>query len=325
MDRAELSFYDAACGNSTFQSHCLGESPAMLIRSISARVAASLILLGGLTSAMAEDAATILLWEHGAPGAKGAAENDKPKLTAYRPAEGKSVSTAVIICPGGGYGHLSLENEGSKVAEWLNSLGVTAFVLDYRHAGKGYHYPAPVDDAQRAIRYVRSNAATWNIDPAKIGIMGFSAGGHLASTAGTHFDGGKPDADDKIDHASSRPDFLILCYPVISMTSEFTHQGSKKNLIGDHPDAELAKSMSNETQITSQTPPTFIFQTNADTAVPAENSVQFYLALRKAKVPAEMHIYQNGQHGVGLAPNDPVLSTWKDRLADWLKMRGLLR
>ncbi len=176
-----------------------------------------------------------------------------------------------------------------------------------------------------AIRYVRSHAAEWKVDPAKIGMMGFSAGGHLASTTGTHFDRGKQDASDEIDRASSRPDFLILCYPVISMTSEFTHKGSRKSLLGDKPDPDLAEKLSNEKQVTSETPPTFIFQTDADTTVPAENSVQFYLALRKAKVPAEMHIYQNGKHGLGLAPSDPVLTTWKERLADWLKTRGLTK
>jgi dipeptidyl aminopeptidase/acylaminoacyl peptidase len=147
----------------------------------------------------------------------------------------------------------------------------------------------------------------------------------LASTAGTHFDRGNEKSDDPIERASCRPDFMILCYPVVSMTSPYTHQGSKKNLIGDHPDPELAKSLSNETQVTAETPPTFLFHTNADTGVPVENSVMFYLALRQAKVPAEMHIYQNGPHGVGLAKNDAVLTTWKERLADWLKTRGLAK
>ena len=209
-------------------------------------------------------------------------------------------------------------------AKWLNTLGVTALVLDYRHAGKGYHHPAPLEDAERAIRLVRTNAAKWKIDPDRIGIMGFSAGGHVATTVGTHFDRGNPKADNAIERASCRPDFLILCYPVISLNSEYTHQGSKKNLLGKNPDPELVQNLSNETQVTSETPPTFLFTTDADKAVPAENSVQFYLALRKAKVPAEIHIYQNGAHGLGLAPNEPVVDSWKDRLADWLKVRGLL-
>jgi acetyl esterase/lipase len=297
----------------------------MLLKILCATALAVFVFAAIARTEAADDANTILLWEHGAPGAKGDADQDKPRLLAYRAPDDKASGAAVIICPGGGYGHLAMDHEGSQVAEWLNSLGISAFVLDYRHAGKGYQHPAPLDDAQRAIRFVRTHAGDWKIDSAKIGIMGFSAGGHLASTAGTHFDGGKADAEDPIDRAGSRPDFLILCYPVVSMTSEFTHKGSRKNLLGDNPDPELARTLSNATQVTPQTPPTFIFQTDADTTVPAENSVEFYLALRKAKVPAEMHIYQNGKHGVGLAPSDPVLSTWKDRLADWLKMRGLTK
>jgi acetyl esterase/lipase len=278
-----------------------------------------------LAAARADDPAPILLWEKGAPGAKGEEEKDKPKLFAYPAPEASAVGTALVICPGGGYGHLSMDKEGSDVAKWLNSLGVTAFVLDYRHAGKGYQHPAPLDDVKRAVRYVRTNAEKWKLDASKIGVMGFSAGGHLASTAGTQFEEANKNADDKIDRASSRPDFLVLCYPVISMTSEYTHKGSRKNLIGDDPSPELAKKMSSELQVTSNTPPTFIFQTDKDTGVPAENAVSFYLALRKAKVPAEIHVYQNGPHGVGLAPGDPVLATWKERLADWLKVRGLLK
>ena len=273
---------------------------------------------------IAAEPTPLLLWPGGAPGAKGESENDKPKLTPYLAPADQASGTAIIVCPGGGYGHLSLDHEGSEVARWLNSLGVNAFVLDYRHHGKGYDHPAPIQDAQRAIRTVRANAEKWKIDPTKIGIMGFSAGGHLASTAGTHFDRGDEKSDDPIERVGCRPDFMVLCYPVVSMTAPFTHQGSKKNLIGDHPDPELAKSLSNETQVTSDTPPTFLFHTNADTGVPVENSVMFYLALRQAKVPAEMHIYQNGPHGVGLATNDPVLTTWKDRLADWLRVRKLL-
>jgi acetyl esterase/lipase len=277
------------------------------------------------SAARAEDPVPIFLWENGAPGAKGDEDKDEPKLFAYPAPVESAVGTAIVICPGGGYGHLSMDKEGSDVAKWLNSLGVSAFVLDYRHAGKGYQHPAPLDDVKRAVRYVRTNAEKWKLDASRIGVMGFSAGGHLASTAGTQFEEANKNADDKIDRASSRPDFLVLCYPVISMTSEYTHKGSRKNLIGDDPSPELAKKMSSELQVTSNTPPTFIFQTDKDTGVPAENAVSFYLALRKAKVPAELHIYQNGPHGVGLAPGDPVLATWKERLADWLKVRGLLK
>lgn len=274
--------------------------------------------------AHSSDAETVLLWPQGAPGAKGETDNDKPSLTIHLPQQQDAARAAVVVCPGGGYSHLAMGHEGEDVAKWLNSLGVTAFVLKYRHGGNGYRHPVPLEDAQRAIRYVRAGAEKWNIDPAKIGILGFSAGGHLASTVGTHFDRGNPEASDVIDRASCRPDFLVLCYAVISMTSDATHKGSKNSLLGNSPDPDLAKSLSNEIQVTAETPPTFLFSTNADTTVPAENSVQFYLALRKAKVPAELHIYEKGQHGVGLAPNDPILTTWKERLADWLKVRGLV-
>ncbi len=261
------------------------------------------------------------LWPSGATGAIGHEDVDRPELTAYL---AKSPNgTAVIICPGGGYLHLSMEKEGSDVAKWLNSLNISAFVLKYR-LGPRYHHPAMLDDAQRAIRIVRARAAANGLRTDRIGIMGFSAGGHLASTAGTHFDSGNPKAADPIDRAGSRPDFLILGYAVISMNSEYTHAGSRTALLGDHPDPKLLDDLSNDQRVTAQTPPTFLFQTNADTTVPAENSVRFYLALRKAGVPAELHIYEQGPHGVGLAPLNATLSSWPARLADWLRGRGLL-
>ncbi len=261
------------------------------------------------------------LWPSGATGAIGHEDVDRPELTAYL---AKSPNgTAVIICPGGGYSHLSMEKEGSDVAKWLNSLNISAFVLKYR-LGPRYHHPAMLDDAQRAIRIVRARAAANGLRTDRIGIMGFSAGGHLASTAATHFDSGNPKAADPIDRAGSRPDFLILGYAVISMNSEYTHAGSRTALLGDHPDPKLLDDLSNDQRVTAQTPPTFLFQTNADTTVPAENSVRFYLALRKAGVPAELHIYEQGPHGVGLAPLNATLSSWPARLADWLRGRGLL-
>jgi acetyl esterase/lipase len=236
-----------------------------------------------------------------------------------------ATKTAVVVCPGGGYRHLAMDHEGRQIAEWFNALGVTAVVLQYRNNSSGHKHPVPMMDGQRAIRTVRTRAAEWAIDPQRIGVMGFSAGGHLASTLATHFDSETTGAADAIDRASSRPDFLVLCYPVISMTEPYMHRGSRENLLGKSPDAALAQSLSNETQVTSQTPPTFIFQTDADTAVPAENCVAFYLALRRAGVPAELHIYQDGKHGVGLAPDVPATATWPDRLRDWLQVRGLLR
>jgi acetyl esterase/lipase len=262
------------------------------------------------------------LWPNGAPGALGSADEDKPSLTPYL---AKSPNgTAVIVCPGGSYMHLAMDHEGVQIAKWLNSLGISAFVLQYR-LGPKYHHPAMIDDAQRAIRTVRSHAAALHIQPDRIGIWGFSAGGHLASTAATRFDSGDPHAADPIDRAGSRPDFAILAYPVISLNSEFAHVGSRTNLLGQNPDPKLVDELSNDQRVTPQTPPTFLFHTSADTVVPVENSVRFYLALRKAGVPAEMHIFQNGPHGVGLAATDATLSAWGGLLANWLRERGLLR
>lgn len=260
------------------------------------------------------------LWDGNAPGALGNTDEDIPTITCYPAAPGIATGSAVVICPGGGYVYLAMDHEGKQVAEWFNSFGVTAYVLKYRiHTqSRAYEYPVQFDDATRAMRWVRAHANEKGIDPHKIGIMGFSAGGHLASTVGTHFDNGHSDSNDSIEHFSSRPDFMILCYPVISMVSEYTHQGSRRALLGDHPKPELMRFLSGELQVTPQTPPTFLFHTDEDNTVPSENSVYFYLALRKAKVPAEMHIYQQGSHGLGLAPGNPVYSTWKDRLKDWL-------
>jgi acetyl esterase/lipase len=263
-----------------------------------------------------------LLWPSGAPGAQGDADADKPTLFPYVVPAGRGTGTAVVVCPGGGYQNLSMEKEGSDIARWLNSLGVSAFVLRYR-LGPKYHHPIELGDAQRAIRTLRAKAADYRLSPDRIGIMGFSAGGHLASSAGTHFDAGDSAAADPIDRLSSRPDFLILCYPVISFLN-YTHQGSKLNLLGGNPDPKLVESMSSEMAVTAQTPPTFLFHTNADTGVPPENSVLFYMALRKAGVPAELHIYERGPHGVGLAPTDEALSNWPQRLATWMRVRGLL-
>lgn len=264
-----------------------------------------------------------LLWPEGAPGAVGDAEADKPSLTIWLPPADKATGAAVVICPGGGYGHLAVGHEGKDVAAWLNSFGVAGFMLRYRHAPK-YRHPAPLLDAQRALRTVRARAKEFGVDPARIGILGFSAGGHLASTAGTHFDPGNPEAKDPIDRESSRPDFMVLVYPVISLTTKYTHTGSKNNLLGKDPDPKLVESLSNELQVTAKTPPTFLMHTSGDTGVPAENSVLFYLALRQHKVRAELHIYQDGGHGFGLAPGNPVLGTWPARCEAWMRANGWL-
>jgi acetyl esterase/lipase len=264
----------------------------------------------------------IPLWDAGAPGALGSDEADRPTLTIYRAARGAN-GTGVIVAPGGGYANLAIDHEGRQVASWFNAMGVSAYVLKYR-LGPRYHHPIELGDAQRAIRIVRSRAKELGVVPDRIGMTGFSAGGHLAATAGTHFDDGKRDATDPIDRVSSRPDFLILGYPVISFDPAIAHAGSVKNLLGDRPDPALIEDMSVDRRVTAQTPPTFLFHTTTDATVPVENAVRFYLALRKAGVPAEMHIFANGPHGVGLALGDPALSMWPTLLSNWLRARGLL-
>ena len=261
----------------------------------------------------------IVLWPAGAPGAQGSEAVDVPTLTPYLLPKEKATGAAVIVFPGGGYTHLA-DHEGRPVAEWLNSIGVISFVLKYR-IGPRYHHPAPLEDAARAIRTVRARAREWNIDPERIGILGFSAGGHLASSIGTHFDSGKLDASDPIERVSSRPELMILIYPVITM-GPLGHAGSRNSLLGSNPSPELVALLSNETQVTRETPPTFLVHTMADTAVPVENSLMFVSALRKAGVPFELHLYERGAHGFGLAGKDPVLASWPDRCADWLRIHN---
>ena len=262
-----------------------------------------------------------LLWPGGAPGAVGSDDLDKPSLSIFLPPTGRATGSAVVICPGGGYGGLAVDYEGKDIARWLNSMGIAGFMLKYR-LGPRYHHPAPLLDAQRAIRTVRSRTAEFGISPDSIGIWGFSAGGHLASSASTYFDAGDPKAADPIDRVSSRPDFAILAYPVISFTTEYTHKGSRENLLGKDPDPKLVEYLSSEKQVTRDTPPTFLFHTDEDVVVPPENSVLYYLALRKAGVPAEMHVFQRGPHGVGLAATDQTLVVWQQVLANWLRTRS---
>ena len=252
---------------------------------------------------------TELLYPNGAPGAAGTEDKDKPSLTFY-PAQNPN-GAGVLVCPGGGYQNLAMDHEGKQIAEWLNSIGVSAFVLKYR-LGPRYHHPAMLDDAKQGMRMIRERAASMKLDPHKVGVMGFSAGGHLASTLATHFD------------EETRPDFAVLCYPVITLMPPYVHKGSLRNLLGTAPEINLVLDLSNERAVTSRTPPTFLFHTDNDAAVPVENSVLFYTALKAAGVPAEMHIYAEGRHGVGLAQADPVLSTWPARLKDWMKVRGII-
>jgi acetyl esterase/lipase len=258
------------------------------------------------------DGQTIPLWQGAAPGALGADEADVPSLTIFLPRTLAPNTPAVVIAPGGSYARLASNHEGRQVANFFNSLGFAAYVLRYR-LGPRYHYPIELNDVQRAISLVRSHAADWRIDPARVGVVGFSAGGHLAMMASTRFDSG------------SRPDFAVLGYPVISMSAPWTHQGSRTNLLGESPDAELARTLSGEAAVTKDTPPTFLFHTSEDATVPVENSVQYFLALKKAGVPAELHVFEKGPHGVGLANDNPALSEWTKLLANWLRVRGLIK
>jgi acetyl esterase/lipase len=266
---------------------------------------------------------TMALWEGKAPGALGKGEADRPTITRYAVWSSAMPTAAVIVFPGGGYDHLAMNHEGRQIANWLNGAGITAFVVAYR-LGPRYHHPVELEDAQRAIRTVRARAAEFGILPNKIGVMGFSAGGHLASTTETHFDLGNAAAADPIERVSSRPDFAVLAYPVITMSAEYMHRGSRNHLIGENPPAELAREMSGELNVTAQAPPTFIFSSSTDTEVPPENSVAFYLALLKAGVPAELHIFEKAPHGVGLDLADPAMGEWSTLLLHWLRERGVI-
>ena len=309
-----------------------GAKVLVLAKELTVRpLVAFVLLLIGVSPAAAQPPASrttldatpieVPLWDGGAPGALGDADADRPTLTIYRARN--PVGTGIVVAPGGGYGALAMDHEGRQVASLFNAMGISAFILKYR-LGPRYHHPIQLGDAQRAMRMVRARAEEYGVSADRIGMMGFSAGGHLTATAGTHFDAGRAESADPIERASSRPDFLILCYPVISFDPEIAHMGSRRNLLGEQPDPKLVESLSNELQVTPRTPPTFLFHTTADAGVPVENSVRFYLALRKAKVPAEMHIFENGPHGVGLALGDPALGAWPTLLTNWLRGRGLL-
>ncbi|HRH42241.1 MAG TPA: alpha/beta hydrolase [Pyrinomonadaceae bacterium] len=282
-----------------------------------------LVILMLLVSANLQAQTPIRLWESDAPNANGKEAIDIPTLTPFLAPKNKATGAAIVVLPGGGYRALSDVKEGSAVAEYLNSIGVSAFVLKYR-LGPKYGQPNQLLDASRAMRLVRSRAAEWGIDANRIGILGFSAGGHLASTMATHFDSGNPNATEELEKVSSRPDLQILIYPVITM-GEFTHSGSKKNLLGDNPSEDLVKKYSNELQITKDTPPAFIVQGVDDKTVPMENSLLYVQSLRKNGVPFEFHLYEHGPHGFGLGGADPILSTWKDRLAAWLVLRNFVK
>jgi len=266
------------------------------------------------------------LWKDGAPGAKGTEPKDIPTLTAFLPDPAKASGAAIVVCPGGGYGGLA-DHEGSAYAKWLNANGVAAFVLKYRLGSAGYRHPAMLNDASRALRIVRSRAEEWKIDTKRIGIIGSSAGGHLASTLMTHWDLGQADSADPVERISSRPDLGILCYPVISM-GQNTHAGSKKNLLGDNPSPELVTLLSSELQVKSNTPPAFVWHTFEDKGVKIENAISFVQALNRVNVPFELHTYQKGPHGIGLGTRDgdpAKLHPWTTACLHWLRLQGFVK
>lgn len=286
----------------------------------------SLILIS--SSVIAQDK-VLKVWPNGAPNDNGMKEPEEKydgvrvrnvseaEMYIYLPEREKNTGAAVVICPGGGYMIEAMDHEGYDIAEWLKSKGVAGIVLKYR-LPYGNH-EIPLSDAQQTLRIVRMNAKEWGIDPEKIGIAGSSAGGHLASTAGTHFDSGKTGGSNPIDKLSCRPDFMLLLYPVITFNEEFGHMGSRQNLIGNGNDWELVEKYSNELHITPQTPPTFLVLADDDKSVPPRNSVEFYLQLKENNIPAEMHIFQKGGHGFGITKKNLPADQWPDLFFDWLK------
>lgn len=297
----------------------------MLIRFMAGWLCCLLVTLVLVTSTDAVEPKTLRLWEGDAPNALGKEEKDVPTLIVYLPDDVKEPVPALVICPGGGYGNLASDHEGHQIARWANQMGMAGLICMYRHRNRGYGHPNPMLDAQRAIRLARHNASQWKIDPARVGILGFSAGGHLASTTLTHFDKGEASAADPIDQQSCRPDFGVLCYAVIALGEPFTHGGSQKNLLGADASSELIKSLSNEKQVTAETPPTFLWSTAEDAAVPVENSLRFSSALVQAKVACELHVFPYGRHGIGLAVDTPGAKQWPSLCENWLRTIKILR
>lgn len=283
-------------------------------------------------SGMAQDF-KLKVWPNGAPDSNGMTQPEETfegkrvrnvseaELYVYLPKIGINTGAAVVICPGGGYVIEAMDHEGYDMAEWLASKGVAGIVLKYRLPYG--HDQIPLEDLQRAIRMVREKATEWGINPAKVGVAGSSAGGHLASTGGTHFDLGNPDATDPINRLSCRPDFMLLLYPVITFREEFGHMGSRQNLIGTVNKWSMVEKYSNELQVTPETPPTFLVLADDDGGVPPRNSVEFYLALKKYNIPAEMHIFRNGGHGFGMNKKNLPVDQWPDLFAEWLKAMGI--
>jgi len=285
--------------------------------------AAALSALLGWAAMLGADPLTLPLWPAGSvPGARGTAENDTPTLTIHAPDKGSGQRPAMVILPGGGYGALAA-HEGRDYAQFLNREGIHGFVVKYRLGSHGYRHPSMLHDAARAVRWVRAHAAKWGVDPNRIGIMGSSAGGHLASTLLTHHDPGDPKASDPVDRLSSRPDLGVLCYAVISM-GPFSHAGSRRNLLGDQPSPDLIEDLSNENRVTATTPPVFLWSLRDDAAVPIENSMAFATTCRKFQVPFELHLYEGKPHGIGLGAKPPAFENphpWTQDLLAWLKAR----
>lgn len=298
--------------------HAAGNKASGLSLRAKLRALGALLLIASMGHA---NTATVPLWSGTTPP-DGARQQQLPLLTAYIPASNPT-GTAVVICPGGGYENLAVNWEGTLVAQWFNRHHVAAFVLQYRH-GADHGYPQPIDDGRRAMRWVRGHADTYHLARDHIGIMGFSAGGHVASTVSTHFAPHTAIGHDAIAKVSARPDFTILAYPVVTMKKDLTHMGSRVNLLGKHPTGAMVELLSNETQVTDRTPPAFIYATDVDTTVPPENSVDYYLALHRHHVPAELHIFREGGHGTGLGQNDQLLSIWPALLARWMAGMGLM-
>lgn len=302
---------------------------------------AAILLAGALTMNLLAQPRVLKLWPDGIPGSK----NDPayvenivttdgrvtrannvvtPDLTVFLPDPAKANGAAVLICPGGGYGTLAFDHEGNAIARWLNDNGIAGIILKYRLPSDRIMTDksvGPLQDAQEAIRVIRRNAAGWKIDPKKVGVIGFSAGGHLASTISTHY------ADkvyDVKDNTSARPDFSLLIYPVVSMDTTITHRGTRNNLIGPDPTEKNVNRFSNEKQITRDTPPAFLVHSSDDNAVPVMNSIGYYIGLQKNKIPTELHIFQKGGHGYGLSPNGGTESSWPGLCIKWLKAMGLI-
>lgn len=301
-------------------------SIAQKLSSTSCALALAMILF---SNARAAEPKTFRLWEGDAPNALGTEEKDIPTVIVYLPQDAEQQNAnqptpVLMICPGGGYGGLAMDHEGHQFGKWANEMGMAGVIVSYRHRGRGYGHPNPLLDAQRAIRFTRSHADDWKIDPKRLGMIGFSAGGHLTSTVLTHFDLGKADATDPIERQSSRPDFGILSYAVIALGESYTHAGSQKNLLGADASPDLIKSLSNEKQVTSQTPPTFLWHTAEDKAVPAENSLRFYSAMVTAGIPGELHVFPKGRHGLGLASGSGAAEQWPGLCRHWLADIGMI-